>query len=129
MFLDSLLESDRRFLKSSPIAWPVFVVLMTDAGRGDEPGIARFNRFVPDFVARGGVAHAVVVSTSNGIATDLARNLVQNSAGVFESMTISNVLPDKMKVLAARMTADHKVMATRYELEYQATPRSDRTSR
>ncbi len=118
-FLDSLLEADRRLLKSAP-AWPVFVILTTDAGemRG-EVDVDAFNRFSNDFMARAGTAHAVVVQgASSGIVTEIAKNLAANTRGVLEVLQIANALPNKMTALAARIAADHAAMATRYEVEF-----------
>ena len=53
-FLETLIESDQRFLKTAPDRWPVFVILttdMTDSQR--EPDVARYNKFMNDFLARG----------------------------------------------------------------------------
>jgi len=123
-FLDSLLESDRRFLKNAPDRWPVFAILTTDdQGRmGDHEDIDAFNAFVHDFVARGGTAHALVVHGQNsGLISDLVQNLVENTGGVHEGLAISNALPGKMKAMAARIAADHRAMANRYEIQYRGS--------
>jgi hypothetical protein len=115
VFLDALLEADKRFLKSEPSRWPVFVILTTDNGqtRGD-PDIASFNRFVRDFVGRGGNAYAIVIQgTNTGITTDLAKNLAQNTSGVYESMALAASLPDKMTEIAALIGRDYLPKAPR----------------
>lgn len=120
-FMDSLIEADRRFLMTAaPGQWPVFVILTTDSGetRG-EPNLDQFNRFVGQFLTRGGCAHAIVIhGRAAGSTTDFAMNLVENTGGYYESMTIANVLPDKMKFLAAHIDANHRAMANWYELEF-----------
>jgi hypothetical protein len=119
-FLETLLEADRRFLKNTPASWPVFVMVVTDSNSRQESAIDQFNGFVDDFTARGGNAHAIVISDGkNGVVTDLARNLVQNTGGVFDTMTIANTLPDKMQAIAARLVAAQQAMSGRYELEYR----------
>lgn len=120
-FMDSLIEADRRFLMTgAPAQWPVFVILTTDNGDTiGEPNLDRFNRFVGQFLTRGGSAHAIVIHGRRaGITTDFAMNLVENSGGYYESMSIANVLPDKMKFLAAHIDANHRAMADWYELEF-----------
>jgi hypothetical protein len=120
-FMESLIEADRRFLMTaSPAQWPVFVILTTDSGETvAEPNLDNFNRFVAQFLNRGGSAHAIVLhGRGTGITTDFAMNLVENSGGYYESMAIANVLPDKMKFLAAHIDANHRAMANWYELEF-----------
>jgi hypothetical protein len=51
-------------------------------------------------------------------------NVVKNTGGYYESMTIANVLPDKMKNLAAHIDANYKAMANWYELEYMGDGRA-----
>jgi Mg-chelatase subunit ChlD len=119
-FLDSLLEADQCFLKNRPGAWPVFVMLITDSNSRQEFHIDQYNSFVNDFIARGGSAHAIVISDGkNGVVTDLAKHLAQNTGGIFEAMNLPNVLPDKMKAIATRLVADQHTMSSRYELEYR----------
>ncbi len=118
--IDALLESDSRFLKNAPDRWPVFVLITTDsASIRSQPPIDRYNRFLSDFISRGGSAHAVLIQGSRpGALTDIITNMVGNTNGVLETMNISNPLADKMKGLAARISADHAAMIGRYEVEY-----------
>jgi hypothetical protein len=108
-FLDTMLEADKRFLKSAPDKRPVFVVLITDVGesRGSER-IDDYNKFANDFRARGGRAHAIVVKggTSSGMITQIAENLTQNTGGFFETVAIANAVPRTMKALVERLAAD-----------------------
>ena len=54
-FLDTMLEADKRFLKPAPGQWPAFVIVTTDNGEGTrEPNIDDYNKFMNDFLARGG---------------------------------------------------------------------------
>ena len=99
----------------------MFVLVTTDSGstRG-EPPIDRYNKFMSDFILRGGSAHAVLIQGSQtGVISDIIGNLVANTNGVLETMNISNVLADKMKALAARLSADRAAMKGRYEVEYR----------
>ncbi len=62
-FVDTMLETDKRFLKTSERR-PIFVFMMTDNSvyRG-EPRIDEYNAFLVDFMRRGGRAHAPASST------------------------------------------------------------------
>jgi hypothetical protein len=124
--IETMIEADRRFLNGKPGQWPVFVILTTDNNATRwEPNYDRFNRFVSGLIARGGTAHAIVMhGRAGGITTEFVMNVVENSGGYYESMAIANVLPDKMKMLAAHIDANYKAMANWYELEFVGDSRS-----
>jgi hypothetical protein len=119
-FLETMIESDARFLKAAPAEWPVFVIVTTDNGdTRREPDIARYNRFMNDFLNRGGTAHAVVLSgKQSGPVTDLAQNLVQNTGGIYVTIVVDNGLAERLKSIAERLADDHHVMEDRYEVEF-----------
>jgi hypothetical protein len=119
-FLETMIESDNRFLKPAPTQWPVFVIVTTDNGdTRREPDIDRYNRFMRDFLARGGVAHAVVIAgKQSGPVTDLTQNLVENTGGMYVSIVVDSGLPERLKNIAQRLSDDHHVMAERYEVEF-----------
>jgi len=119
-FLDTLLESDRRFLKTAPGQWPAFVIVTTDKGEMNrEPNLDDYNRFMNDFLGRGGSAHAVIlVGRQVGLVTDLVLNLVQNMGGTQASINTDFSLPERMKGIAERLAADHRQMASKYEVEF-----------
>jgi hypothetical protein len=124
--IETMMEVDRRFLNAGPGQWPVFVIVTTDQGATRwEPNHDRFNRFVADFVSRGGTAHSIVLhGKAGGVTTEFVMNLVENSGGYYESMAIANVLPDKMKMLAAHIDANYKAMSNWYELEFESDGRA-----
>jgi hypothetical protein len=119
-FLETMIESDNRFLKTAPTQWPVFVIVTTDNGdTRREPDLARYNKFMRDFLARGGTAHAVVIAgKQSGPVTDLAQNLSQNTGGTFVSIVVDSALPERMKAIAERLSDDHHIMENRYEVEF-----------
>lgn len=107
-FLDTMLEADRRFLKVAPDKRSVFVMLMTDNGayRG-EPRLDEYNRFMNQFVDRGGRAHVVIVGASaTGVTTQVLRNLTGNTNGFYDVVAIPNPLPARMKSLAEFVALD-----------------------
>lgn len=118
-FVDSLLESDRRLLRSVT-NWPVFVIMTTDNGNSlGAPRVEEYTRFRDDFVRRGGSAHGVVVKGARvGHITEFAENLIQNTGGLYDSVNLSSSLEERFKVIAARLAADHLRMAEAYELDY-----------
>ncbi|MEO7132879.1 MAG: hypothetical protein ABI024_01550 [Vicinamibacterales bacterium] len=119
-FLETMIESDNRFLKPAPTQWPVLVIVTTDNGdTRREPDIDRYNRFMRDFLARGGIAHAVVIAgKQSGPVTDLTQNLVENTGGIYVSIVVDSGLPERLKNIAQRLSDDHHVMAERYEVEF-----------
>jgi hypothetical protein len=119
-FLDTMIEADKRFMKTAPAQWPMFVIVTSDKGENRrEMRIDDYNKFMNDFLMRGGVAHAVViVGSAVGPVTDLTQNLVENTGGIYNSITTDFTLAEKMKAIAERLAADHRAMFNRYELEY-----------
>jgi hypothetical protein len=119
-FLETMIEADNRFLKPAPAQWPVFVIVTTDNGdTRREPDLARYNRFMNDFLNRGGIAHAVVLAgKQSGPVTDIAQNLVQNTGGLFVSIVVDSGLPERLKNIAERLGDDHHIMEDRYEVEF-----------
>jgi hypothetical protein len=119
-FLDSLMEADKRFLRTDPPRWPVFLILTTDNGATlRELHIEEFNPFVRQFIARAGSAHAVLVQGKNtGITTELVMNLTGNAGGVQDTMVMGNGVPARMHAAALRIHDEYQQMLTRYELEY-----------
>ena len=119
-FLETLIEADQRFLKPAVGKWPVFVILTTDIGEvRREPDIPRYNRFMNDFLARGGSAHAIIMTGKQfGPVTDITQNFVQNVGGMYLSLILDSGLPGRMKSIAERIADDHRKMASWYELEF-----------
>jgi hypothetical protein len=124
-FLDTMIEVDRRFLKTAPTQWPVFVILTADNGDAQfEPDLRRYNAFMNDFVARGGAAHAVIVTgTRTGPITELITNLTENVQGLLVLVNSESSLPARMTAIADRLTADHDRMRTRYEVAFNGDAR------
>jgi hypothetical protein len=107
-FLDSLLETDRRYLRDAAGRRPILVILTTDTGPslGGEPRMDAYNRFAKDFQARGGRAHAIVVRSANtGVTIQIAENLTANTGGAFETVGIANAVPPLMKAIADRIAS------------------------
>lgn len=119
-FLDTLLEADKRFLKPAPAQWPAFVIVTADSGSGrSEPDVGAYNKFMNDFLARGGAAHAVILSgTQTGSITEVAANLVDNVGGYRQTVNTSNSLTARLKDIAERLDIDHRLMMNRYEIAY-----------
>jgi Mg-chelatase subunit ChlD len=107
-FLDTMVEADKRFLKVAPDKRSVFVMLMTDNGafRG-EPRLDEYNRFMNQFVDRGGRAHALIVTNvANGVTVQILRNLTNNTNGFYDTVQIPNPLADRMKALVEFVALD-----------------------
>jgi len=108
--LDSLLEADQRVLKNVAERRSVFVILTSDSGGSGTVTPARinvYNKWVDDFIARGGRAHAIVVGSVNrGVTTQIAQNLARNTGGFYESIVIGNAIPKLMTTMAEYVAAD-----------------------
>ena len=124
-FLETLIEADQRFLRTASDRWPVFVILTTDmADAQREPDVARYNRFMNDFLGRGGNAHAVIMAGKRfGPVTDLTLNLVENTAGLYSSLVADSGLPERLTAIAQRLAEDHLQMRDRYEVEFAGDAR------
>jgi len=124
-FYDTMLEADKRFLKTAPGQWPAFVFVTTDNGEGTrEPNAEEYNRFMNDFLVRGGAAHAVIVAGRKvGWVTDVVANLVDNTGGLRTTIITDTSLPDRLREIANRVADDHQRMMNRYEVAYAGDPK------
>jgi hypothetical protein len=124
-FLDTMLEADKRFLKPAPGQWPAFVIVTTDNGESRrEPNIDDYNKFMNDFLARGGAAHAVIVQgKQSGSVTDMVTNLVDNVGGIRYTIVADSNLPARLREIANRLADDHQSMMRRYEVSYAGDPK------
>ena len=106
--LDTMIEADKRFLKNATDQKAIIVILTVDQDTSVvDPRIDRFNAFVSDFLARGGRAHAVVVTgVRTGVTTRSAENLVRNTDGFYDTVAIANAVPKLMTTVAAYVGAD-----------------------
>jgi hypothetical protein len=123
--IETIMEVDRRFLNGAPGQWPVLVIVTTAAAASGEPDRDRFNRFVNDFLSRGGTAHAIILrGGTGGFTSEYVMHVVKNSGGFYESIAITNLLTDKMKALAEHIDANYRAMSEWYELEYVGDSRA-----
>ncbi len=119
-FLDTMLEADKRFLKTAPGQWPAFVIVTTDNGETTrEPNVKDYNIFMNDFLSRGGTAHAVILQgRRTGSTTDIVTNLVDNTGGLRATIVTDHSLPARLRDIADRLADDHQRMMTRYEVSF-----------
>jgi len=124
-FYDTMLEADKRFMKTAPAQWPAFVFVTTDSGEGTrEPNADEYNKFMNDFLVRGGAAHAVIVAGRKvGWVTDIVANLVDNTGGLRTTIITDTSLPDRLREIANRLADDHQRMMNRYEVAYAGDPK------
>lgn len=124
-FLDTMMEADNRFLKTAPAQWPAFVFVTTDNGDGTrEPNVDHYNKFMNDFLSRGGAAHAVVLAGKRtGSITDMIANLVDNVGGVRHMLIADSSLPARLTEIANRIADDHQQMMRRYQISYEGDPK------
>ena len=102
-FVDTLLESDQRFLRKAADRRSVFVILTTDVGFGvADVRLEAYNKFAGEFVARGGRAHAIVVRGLNSGYDDraLPRTWRTTPAGITRPSASRALFPKMMKTLS-----------------------------
>ncbi|HUR34261.1 MAG TPA: VWA domain-containing protein [Vicinamibacterales bacterium] len=105
-FLDTMLESDKRFLRPARDRRHLFVVLTTDQPTLGEASIYAYNDFLQSFMQRRGRAHAVIIRGSNsGLASQVLENLTKNTDGLFTIMTVPNSLAMRMREVAEQVAA------------------------
>lgn len=124
-FYDTMLEADKRFMKPVPRQWPAFVVVTTDNGEANrEINVDEYNRFMQDFLARGGTAHAVILQGKhNGLVTDILANLVDNTGGLRTTLLTDSSLEARLTDIANRLADDHQKMMRRYSVTYSGNPK------
>jgi len=107
-FLETMMEADKRFLKAFADERPVFVILMTDSGDArSDARVDVYNRWMNDFINRGGRAHGIVVrGVNSGVTTDILMNLTSNSGGFYDSLNVANPLAERMRALATLVAVD-----------------------
>lgn len=107
-FIDTLIESDQRFLKNAPDRRPVFVIVTTDGGNTtSSPRVDAYNKFAQDFVGRGGRAHAIVIrGVNSGITSTVIEHLVDSSGGHLETINVASAIPRSMKAIVTYVAAD-----------------------
>ena len=124
-FYDTMLEADKRFLKTAPRQWPAFVIVTTDNGEATrEINVDEYNKFMNDFLARGGTAHAVILQGKrSGLATDILANLVDNTGGMRHTLLTESSLAARLTDIANRIADDHQRMMRRYSVSYAGDPK------
>ncbi len=108
-FLSTMLEADQRLLQGPEERRGVFVIVTTDAAENvADVRIDDYNKFMTDFSRRGGRAHAVVIrgGLRSGPTTQMAENLVENTGGFHDMVTVATALSKVMKTLTEYVAAD-----------------------
>ena len=104
--LDTLLESDKRFLKPAGDRRQLFVILTTDQPLLGEPPVYAYNTFVKDFLRRRGRAHGIVIrGTNSGLISTIVENLTGNTDGTYQVMVVGNSPAGRMKDIAEQVAA------------------------
>jgi hypothetical protein len=119
---DALMEMDDRFIRKAEDRWPVFVIVTADgaeasAGANEQ----RFNQWLRALPARDIAAHAIAIKyKGGGMPEVIASEVVQMAGGRYDFINTSNSLPDKLKAIAAGMTADYERASAEYQVEFSS---------
>ncbi len=120
--MDALVEIDQRFMSKADDRWPVFVIVTTD-GTESSTGVQdkEFNRWVESLRYRAATVEAITIKTkgNGGLPEVIAMNASTNTGGHYDSILVSNALPDKLKTLATQMNVDFEKMRTRYQVDFE----------
>ena len=122
---DTMLEADKRFMTPVPRQWPAFVIVTTDNGEANrEINVDEYNKFMNDFLARGGTAHAVILQGKRGgLVSDILVNFVDNTGGMRTTLLTDSSLSTRMKDIANRLADDHQRMMRKYSVSYAGDPK------
>ncbi len=106
-FLDTLLEADKRFIRTAPDRRSAIIALTTDQPALSEPRIDDYNAFLDTFLQRRGRAHGVVISggVNSGIVWRVLENLTKNTDGVLTTMAVPNSLATRMREMGEQVAA------------------------
>ena len=121
-FLDTLLESDKRFLR--PVTqWPVFVILTTDNGDARvAPRIHHYTKFLVTFFCNVAAARTAsssrATSSGAGNIAEIAQNLIENTRGIHNVVNQSTAVEAQLKAIGERLASDHPKMANVYEIDF-----------
>jgi VWFA-related protein len=128
VLLDSLRESWDRFLKKAPDRWPVFVIVTTDGTEGSNATQQQqYDQFLSALLGANGSVHAVAMQVRGGtgsLASQVALNLTQNTAGEYLPIAASTGLANALKRVAGRLSTDYDYIRTRYQIQYESRARN-----
>ena len=89
-----MLEADKRFLKTAPGQWPVVRVRDHRQRRGtQEPNVDEYNKFMNDFLARGGAAHAVIMQGKRTGWSPILSPISSTTPAAFATTMITDTQP------------------------------------
>ena len=123
VLIDGLLETwNRRF--DAEDAWPVFVLVVHDGPEGSGSVQPRkFNEFVQELIARGAMAHSILVSTTGGwLQTNVSLDLTESTGGVYKSLAAPTALTGALTELATTMAAHYDEAKNRYRVVFECDP-------
>ena len=114
----ALLDVHRQLMSRLDGRWPVFVIITADHAEIARPRQTAFNQFVDDLRRAQATVHAVLFAQSNGLLTAaVARDLVANTDGIFETATSAAEWTAAFNGVIARIARDRLRMAHTYEID------------
>jgi len=124
VLLDGLRDAYNQFMKPPEVKWPVFVVVTTDSAegstgvRGDDYG-----KLINEILMRGSSVHFVAIqSGAPGSVTEYAKNITENTGGLYETVA-PTALDAAMAKVSARLADDHTRMSRTYQIEFMGDPK------
>ena len=114
-----------RLTEAGDEAWPIFVVVLTDAIESSAfMNEDRFMGFVDTLRAAGVTVHSVLwrsrgAGPAGKVATGLAINLAENTGGRYTQIAAATAFEENLRQLAADMAAHHEQASIRYRVIYE----------
>jgi len=126
LLFDAIVDVDDRFLKKADNRSPVIVIVSGDGVESSQRYDEKFfDRTTRDLGQRNIPVHSIVFSTGTArFPFSIAMHLSQGTEGYAERIGASNMLPERLAILAEEIVRDDAKMADWYEVEYVSRSRS-----
>ena len=124
VLLDGLKDAYNQFMRQPEVKWPVFVIVTTDSADGSQ-GVRGddYGKLINDILAKGSSVHFVTIqSGAPGSVAEYAKNITQNTGGLYETVA-PTALDGAMAKVSARLAEDHTRMSRTYQIEFLGDPK------
>jgi hypothetical protein len=120
------MESEEKLFRDQPARWPIYVVVTDDFGENSSAVKQfEFDAF-SNRLTETATVHVVLSKQGNNSQTGkivdaLARNLTDNTGGLYQEVNSGRGLAEAIAAVGARIATDAQRMAEGYEVSYERT--------